>query len=308
MARNDGSRQVDLLHQFRVSQLQNSMQWTISQFKLIVSSHRVLLDCYINVCGGTEATPPTLIASAAPSQQHPQRYNLLLYLILSEVLFLAFSKIFRLTIPVFMGYIPLGIAFGLLAVKVGIEWYYACLMSIFIYAGSAQFLCALLFSEIASLVEIFAAIFLLNLRHFFYGLSMINEFRHMKGFAKKYSIFALTDETFALLKSLELGKEEKEKAFVGVAFLNQTYWIAGSFIGSFGGDLLPFDFKGIEFALSALFVVLSIELYQRSKAKTALFLSLAVGFFALLCLPPSHMLILSLLICSFCLIGLKGRM
>jgi 4-azaleucine resistance transporter AzlC len=207
-----------------------------------------------------------------------------------------------------MGYIPLGIAFGLLAVKFGIAWHYAFLMSIFIYAGSAQFLCVLLFSEIASLIEIFIAIFLLNLRHFFYGLSMISEFKTLKGFAKKYAVFGLTDETFALLKTFELSKEDKEKTVVTITLLNQTYWIAGTLIGSLGGRLSSFDFKGIEFALTALFVVLSVEIYQKNRAKKTLFLSLMIGFFGLLCLPASNMLILSLLICSFCLIALKGHM
>lgn len=206
-----------------------------------------------------------------------------------------------------MGYIPLGIAFGLLAVKLGIAWYYALLMSVFIYAGSAQFLCALLFSQTVSLAGIFIAVFLLNLRHFFYGLSMISEFKSLKGFAKKYSVFGLTDETFALLKSLQLPKDEKEKVFVTITFLNQTYWVAGTLIGSLAGNLLPFDFKGIEFALVALFVVLGIELYQRNRAKKSLFLSLMIGCFALLYLPSEYMLIVSLLICSFCLITLKGR-
>jgi 4-azaleucine resistance transporter AzlC len=206
-----------------------------------------------------------------------------------------------------MGYIPLGIAFGLLCVKLGIAWYYAFCMSVFIYAGSAQFLCALLFTQMASLTQIFIAIFLLNLRHFFYGLSMINEFKTVKGFAKKYLIFALTDETFALLKTLELPEEKREKAFVGITFLNQTYWITGTLIGSFGGSLLSFDFKGIEFALCALFVVLGIELYQKSRAKKTLFLSLLIGLFGILYLQPSNMLIISLLLCSFCLITLKGR-
>jgi 4-azaleucine resistance transporter AzlC len=207
-----------------------------------------------------------------------------------------------------MGYIPLGIAFGLLAVQVGIAWYYALLMSVFIYAGSAQFLCALLFSQMASLLEIFIAIFLLNLRHFFYGLSMISEFKTLKGVARKYAIFGLTDETFALLKSVKTQKEEKEKAYVTITLLNQIYWVVGTLIGAMlGGSLSSFDFKGIEFALCALFVVLSIELYQRSKDTKVLILSLAIGLFGILYLPPKDMLIISLLICSFFLLILKRR-
>ncbi|MFV0480773.1 MAG: AzlC family ABC transporter permease [Campylobacteraceae bacterium] len=217
-----------------------------------------------------------------------------------------YLQIFKITLPIFMGYIPLGITFGILAVSVNIPWYFVLFMSIFIYAGSAQFLAVVLFSSVATLVEIFIAIFLVNLRHFFYGLSMINEFKVLKGFMKKYAIFGLTDETFALLKTLHLPKQEKEKMFVIITFVNQMYWVIGSAIGAFLGANIKFDTKGIEFILTALFAVLAIELYRKNPAKKVLIASIFIGLFGIFVLPSKYMLILSLIFCAFTLFTCKS--
>ncbi|MDR0467333.1 MAG: AzlC family ABC transporter permease, partial [Campylobacteraceae bacterium] len=155
-----------------------------------------------------------------------------------------FLSILRLTFPVLLGYVPLGITFGLLAVSADIPWYYAMLMSVFIFAGSGQFLAITLFASQATYLEIFVALFLVNLRHFFYGISMLNDFKILKGFAKKYSIFALTDETFALLKTTYVNKEDMEKTFVSISALNQFYWIFGTFVGAYLGANINFNFDG----------------------------------------------------------------
>lgn len=219
-----------------------------------------------------------------------------------------FFSIVRITFPVLLGYIPLGIAFGILAVSANIPWYYALLMSIFIFAGSGQFLAVALFSSVASYLEIFIALFLINLRHFFYGISILNDFKVLKGFAKKYAIFALTDETFALLKTIHVNKENREKTFVLVSALNQFYWIFGTFIGAYLGANINFDSKGIEFVLTALFVVLAIELYKKLQSKKALYLVIFIGFMGMLFLPSSNMLIISLAVCTFSIYILKDWM
>jgi 4-azaleucine resistance transporter AzlC len=206
-----------------------------------------------------------------------------------------------------MGYVPLGMAFGLMAVKSGIDWQYALMMSVFIYAGSAQFLSVTLLAVQTPFFAIFIAIFLLNLRHFFYGLSMINDFKPLKGAAKKYAIFALTDETFALLKTLDVPKQDKTKTFLLITFLNQTYWVIGTLMGAFLGENLAFNAKGIEFCLTALFVVLGIELYKKERASTPLVISLAIGFLAIWLFPASNMLVISLLLCVSSLVLFRKR-
>jgi len=218
-----------------------------------------------------------------------------------------FLALIKLTIPVMMGYIPLGMAFGLLLSKLLIPWYYAFFMSAFIYAGSGQFLLLTLFSSQATILEIGIATFLLNLRHTFYGLSMISAF---KGFSwkKNYLIFGLTDETFALLKTSEVPEENREKIYLWITFLNQCYWIVGSVVGAILGNILPFNYKGIEFSLTALFVVLSIELYKKNRLHKPFFVSLIIGLFGMVLFPPQKMLILSLCLAAFVLIVFKRSM
>lgn len=213
-------------------------------------------------------------------------------------------SIFKTTLPVMMGYVPLGAAFGVLAVKTGLSFYYIIALSVFVYAGAGQFLILALFSANASVLTIGVSVFLLNLRHMFYSLSMISSFKDIK-FGKWYLIFSLTDETFALLKTTKIEHERKDKIYFIISFLNQIYWIVGTILGSIGANLINVGYKGIEFCLSALFVVLSIELYKESKNTKSLFLAFILGLFGMLFLPSNNMLIITLSVCLFTLIALK---
>lgn len=204
-----------------------------------------------------------------------------------------------------MGYIPLGMAFGLLLSKLLIPWYYAFFMSLFIFAGSGQFLALTLFASQATMPEIGIAIFLLNLRHVFYGLSMISALKPFS-WRKHYVIFGMTDETFALLKTSDIPENEREKAYIVITFLNQCYWIVGSVVGAVLGNVLPFNYEGIEFSLTALFVVLTIELYKKNRLHKPFFIAIAIGLFGMVLFPPQKMLILSLSLAVFVLIAFKG--
>ncbi len=212
-----------------------------------------------------------------------------------------FFSIFKLTIPVMMGYIPLGMAFGLLLSKMMIPWYYAFFMSTFIFAGSGQFLALTLFASQASILEIGIATFLLNLRHSFYGLSMVSTFKNFS-WKKNYLIFGLTDETFALLKTSEIEERDKERVYLIITALNQSYWVIGSVIGAILGNVLPFNYKGIEFSLTALFVVLSIDLYKKSKLHKPFLIAIIIGLVGMLGFPSDKMLILSLSLAAAVLI------
>jgi 4-azaleucine resistance transporter AzlC len=206
-----------------------------------------------------------------------------------------------------MGYIPLGMAFGLLLAKLLIPWYYAFFMSVFIFAGSGQFLALTLFASQATILEIGIATFLLNLRHTFYGLSMISVFKTFS-WKKNYLIFGLTDETFALLKTTDISGDEREKVYLWITFLNQCYWIIGSVVGAVLGNILPFNYQGIEFSLTALFVVLSIELYKKNRLHKPFFVALVIGCAGMFLFPPQKMLILSLCLAAFVLIVFKRSM
>jgi 4-azaleucine resistance transporter AzlC len=218
-----------------------------------------------------------------------------------------FLSIVKVTVPVMMGYIPLGMAFGLLLSSLLIPWYYAFYMSVFIFAGSGQFLALSLFASQATILEIGVATFLLNLRHTFYGLSMISTFKNFS-WKKNYLIFGLTDETFALLKTREVDEKNREKIYLIITGLNQFYWVLGSVVGAVLGNILPFNYKGIEFSLTALFIVLSIDLYSKSKLHKPFLISLVIGFLGMLVFPSDKMLVLSLSLAAIILILFKKQL
>ncbi|OCL82456.1 AzlC family ABC transporter permease [Arcobacter porcinus] len=217
-----------------------------------------------------------------------------------------FIDILKITTPVALAYIPLGMAFGIFAVSYEIPWYFATLMSLIVYAGSAEFLIVAFIISFASILEVFIAIFLVNLRHFFYGISILNDFKNLKGFSKIYSIFGLTDETFALLKLVDIKDEEKQKVYPIITALGHLYWVFGVFLGSFFGQFLKFDSKGLSFILTALFIVLSIELYNKVKQKNIVIISIFISIFGLF-LPDQYMLVITLLISASILILFKER-
>ena len=174
-----------------------------------------------------------------------------------------FKYIFSVTIPILLGYIPLGIGFGLFASQSGLPIIVSALMSIFMYTGAGQYLAVGLFAVNASFSSILITEILLNLRHIVYGLSLIREFDGI-GKCKPYLIFALTDETYSILTNTKCSQNiNKKKFYLGVSALNHFYWVTGSLIGAFLGKILQsktnIDFGGIDFALTALFAVLFVE-------------------------------------------------
>ena len=170
----------------------------------------------------------------------------------------AFSAAFPYTIPVLMGYLSIGMAFGMMLQAVGYGPLWAVFMSLVIYAGSGQYLGCTLLAQGAALPQVALLTFLLNFRHLFYGLSLLDRFQGA-GKRKPYLIFALTDETYALLTSVSppYGVDPCD-FYWAVSLLNHGYWILGSLIGSILGSILPLDTSGIDFAMTAVFVVIAV--------------------------------------------------
>ena len=171
------------------------------------------------------------------------------------------------TLPVLAGYLALGTAFGLLLNGIGLGVFWAAAMSILVYAGSAQFLAVSLIAGGTSLPQVALLTFLLNFRHFFYGLSMVDRYQGM-GRRKGYLIFALTDETYALLAAgLPPARVDPADYYFTVSLLDHCYWVAGSVLGATVGTLITFDTTGVDFAMTALFVVLAVEQWKQAKSK-----------------------------------------
>jgi len=212
---------------------------------------------------------------------------------------------FMHSVPVMMGYLVLGFAFGLLMASYHYAWYWTALMSLFIYAGALQFAAVGFFSAKLGLLDIAIASFFINIRQSFYGLSMLKRFADT-GWAKPYLIHALTDETYAVLTTIQTKEEISQKHYtLFLAALNQSYWVLGSVAGAFFGSAVHFDTRGVAFSLTALFVVLTIEQYKANRHITPFVIGAVASVIALMLLG-SNMLLGAILLSLAMLFGLRG--
>ena len=209
------------------------------------------------------------------------------------------------TVPVMLGYLFLGAAFGVLIAENGFSVLWAFLMSTFIYAGSMQFAASSLMTSAFSPVSAFLLTLMVNARHLFYGLSMLKPFERM-GKRKPYMIFSLTDETYSLFFITKVPEGVDEHKFLfSIALLDQLYWIIGSAIGAIAGTLIPFDTTGIDFAMTALFVVIFVEQWLTSRNHLPALTGIAASLICLLIFGSDNFILPSM-ICIM-IILLSGR-
>lgn len=214
--------------------------------------------------------------------------------------FYSYRAAFRLSLPVLFGYLPLGAAFGVVfSSQLEYAWWIAPLMGLFIYAGAGQLLAVGLLLSMSGLIEVFLAMFLLNSRHLFYGLSLLQAYKGA-GWRKPYLIFGLTDETYSLLTTRTRSPDQQKEQLLDfrVTLLNHLYWICGCAIGAALGEAQLFNATGIEFALVSLFILLSLEQYRTLHTRFPLLAGAGAGALSLMLLPASQQLLGALvLIC-----------
>ena len=184
--------------------------------------------------------------------------------------FKARGKAVRLTIPVMCGYLFLGTAFGATLAQAGFGPVWALMMSGLVYAGSLQFVMVPLMASGAALGTVALTALMVNARHLFYGVSYIERFKCM-GALRPYMIFSLTDETYSVFCGLP--GEESDGVMLRVALYDQLYWVTGSVVGALLAQQLPFDLTGIDFSMTALFIVICVERAMNSRDR----LPMAVG-------------------------------
>ena len=211
------------------------------------------------------------------------------------------------TVPVMTGYLFLGTGFGILLREAGYGPIWAVAMSLFIYAGSAQYLLVGLLSSGASLLSIGLATLIVNARHLFYGISLTEAYRDL-GPKKPYMIFALTDETYSLVtRPCPVPEEDRGRYCFWVSLLDHGYWVAGSLLGSIAGGLLPLDFTGVSFVLTALFVTIFVEQWLSSRNHRPALTGVGVSVVCLLIFGKDLFLIPSMVLIAVLLILNRRR-
>ena len=220
----------------------------------------------------------------------------------------AFRAALPATIPVLMGYLSIGIAFGLMLEAVGYNVIWSFFMSLTIYAGSGQYMGVELLRDGAALTSVAMLTLILNFRHLVYGLSMLEKFRGM-GWRKLYMIFSLTDETYALLSSARVPERVDPHAYYfAIALLDHAYWILGSVIGSVAGALIQFDTTGIDFAMTALFLVIAVDQWESYPSHLPALLGCGITVASLALLGADAMLIPALCVIILFLLLLRARL
>lgn len=208
----------------------------------------------------------------------------------------------KATFPVFSGYIVLGFGFGIVLHSKGFGVPWALCMSLFIYAGSMQYVAIDLLSGGASVITMAITTVLVNARHLFYGISMIDKYKGA-GKMKPYLIFALTDETYSLVCTED--EDNSHRYHLLVSLFNHIYWVSGSVIGAAVGSAFNFAPKGIDFALTALFVTVFVEQWLSSKDHTAAITGVLSSVICLIIFGADSFLIPAMLVITLSLTVLR---
>ena len=169
------------------------------------------------------------------------------------------------TIPIMFSYLFLSMAFGIMMNQAGFPFYWAYMVSLTVYTGAFQFVIVSFLSAGAGIITIALTALAMNCRHMFYGVTFLKEFRSM-GKRYPYMIFSLTDETYALYCSLEYPKDlDYHQIMFDIAWLSRAYWLVGTLAGALLGQIIPFDFEGVDFCMTALFVTILIDQWKKSE-------------------------------------------
>lgn len=179
---------------------------------------------------------------------------------------------FALSIPIAMGYVPLGMVYGFLFVKAGAVWWLASVASVLVFAGAAQYMAIPLLAAGVPIGTLALATLVVNLRHVFYGLSLLDSMPTGR-WARAYLAWALTDETYSVLTSLPAQTPDRQR--VAIAALNHAWWVLGSTLGALIGAQAQISLKGLDFTVAALFAMLALEQWRTTRQPLPIFCACA---------------------------------
>ena len=213
------------------------------------------------------------------------------------------------SLPVMAGYLLIGIGFGILMHSKGLSLIWTAAMSVFVFAGSMQYIAVDLISGGATLIATALMTLAVNARHLVYGISMIGKYKDT-GRYKPYLIFALTDETYSIACDTEVPESiGKNKFYFLLSLFNQLYWVIGSLLGSAIGNILPFSTAGIDFSMTALFLVVFINQWRASKKHFNSYLGVIASIACLLIFGADSFIIPSMIVIvsALCLYNLLSK-
>lgn len=207
----------------------------------------------------------------------------------------AFTAAFPFTIPIFAGFWFLGITYGIYMNVSGFSFWYPMLMSLTIFAGSVEFVTVNLLLGAFNPLQALAVALMINARHLFYGISMLDRFRGV-GRKKFYLIFGMCDETFSINYTADIPEDVDRGWFMFfVTLLNHFYWFSGAALGGIFGSLIHFNTEGLEFAMTAMFVVIFLEQWMKEKSHISSIAGLGISVLCLIAFGADNFLIPSML-------------
>lgn len=212
------------------------------------------------------------------------------------------------SLPILVGFIPVGLAYGVLMQSAGYNFAWTGACSLFVFAGSLQFLMVSFFAGGVSLITVAVMALLLNSRHIFYGLPFIEKFRNYGGW-KYFLMYSLTDENFSLhcSQTAEDGVNEKW-AHILSAFFTLVYWVVISTAGALIGSLIPFDTTGIDFALTALFITILLDMIRGADSLLPAVIAFASSVLSLALIGADNFILPSLVVTVAVLILFRGKL
>ena len=220
----------------------------------------------------------------------------------------AFKAALPYTLPICIGFIVLGMSYGFLMRSKGFPLIYPMLMSLFIFAGSMEFVTVNLLLSDFNPLHVFFLTLMVNARHIFYGISMLDKYKNC-GWKKPYLIFGMCDETFTVNCAVTPPEDVDKGWFMFfVTLLNQIYWVSGATLGALLGYIIHFDASGIEFVMTALFVVMFINQGEETKEHTPALMGLGCSLLCLVIFGSSNFIIPAMILIVLCLSLCKGRL
>ena len=213
----------------------------------------------------------------------------------SQTILPALRAAFPKTIPIFAGFWFLGLTYGIYMHTAGFSFWYPMLMSLTIFAGSVEFVAVNLLLGAFNPVQAFVMALMINARHLFYGISMLDRYNGT-GWKKFYLIFGMCDESFSINYTAEIPPDVDRGGFMFfVALLNHLYWFTGATLGGIFGSLIQFNTEGLEFVVTAMFVVIFLEQWLKEQRHTSSLLGLALSLLCLLAFGAERFIIPAML-------------